>query len=294
MADINFMGRLSNLWSGFVSLWISDVEKRHPEIAYQSAIDSMIEKYGKLKSATAAIMRRREEISARLESERGELAAISADLNAALATGQDELGIVLIQKKNALEASTKLLEQEMEQARTDAQEAKDSLIQVKAEIQKLKDEKDRMLAQMHSAQARLKIQNQLEGLSVDAEVRALDDVTIAFPRGQFTAVMGPSGSGKSTLLNCMAGLDRLTSGTVEIGGVDLRDLSDRDLTILRRTRLGFIFQSFNLLPALTARENITYPLDLSRSRVDPQWFDELIGVLGLRDRLDNRPSSIKE
>jgi phage shock protein A len=176
MADINFLGRLSNLWSGFVSLWITDVEKRHPEIAYQNAIDSMIEKYGKLKSATAAIMRRREEISARLESERSELAAISADLNAALATGQDELGIVLIQKKNALEASLKMLEQEMEQARGDAQEAKDSLIQVKAEIQKLKDEKDRMLAQMHSAQARLKIQNQLDGLSVDAEVRALDNV----------------------------------------------------------------------------------------------------------------------
>ena len=176
MADINFVGRLSNLWSGFVSLWITDVEKRHPEIAYQNAIDSMIEKYGRLKSATAAIMRRREEISARLEKERSELAAISADLNAALATGQDELGIVLIQKKNALEASTKVLDQEMEQASTDAQEAKDSLIQVKAEIQKLKDEKDRMLAQMHSAQARLKIQNQLDGLSVDAEVRALDNV----------------------------------------------------------------------------------------------------------------------
>ena len=121
-------------------------------------------------------MRRREEISARLENERNELAAISADLNAALATSQDELGIVLIQKKNALEASIKVLEQEMEQARTDAQEAKDSLIQIKAEIQKLKDEKDRMLAQMHSAQARLKIQNQLDGLSVDAEVRALDNV----------------------------------------------------------------------------------------------------------------------
>ena len=176
MADINFVGRLSNLWSGFVSLWITDVEKRHPEIAYQNAIDSMIGKYGQLKSATAAIMRRREEISARLENERNELAAISADLNAALATSQDELGIVLIQKKNALEASIKVLEQEMEQARTDAQEAKDSLIQIKAEIQKLKDEKDRMLAQMHSAQARLKIQNQLDGLSVDAEVRALDNV----------------------------------------------------------------------------------------------------------------------
>ncbi len=176
MADINFMGRLSNLWSGFVSLWITDVEKRHPEIAYQNAIDSMIDKYGKLKSATAAIMRRREEIAARLDSERRELESINADLNAALATGQDDLGIVLIQKKNALEASVRTLDQEMEQARADAQEAKDSLMQVKGEIQKLKDEKDRMLAQMHSAQARLKIQNQLDGLSVDAEVRALDNV----------------------------------------------------------------------------------------------------------------------
>ena len=128
--------------------------------------------------------------------------------------------------------------------------------------------------------------------AVGAEVRALDDVTMAFPRGRFTAVMGPSGSGKSTLLNCMAGLDRLTSGTVEIGGVDLRDLSDRELTILRRTRLGFVFQSFNLLAALTARENITYPLDLSRSPVDPQRFDELIGVLDLGDRLDHRPSQL--
>lgn len=176
MAEINFFGRLSNLWSGFVSLWITDVEKRHPEIAYQNAIDSMIEKYGKLKSATAAIMRRREDVAARLERERGELAAVSADLNTALATGQDDLGIVLIQKKNALDASIRTLEQDMEQARTDAQEAKDSLLQVKAEIQRLKDEKDRMLAQMQSAQARLKIQNQLEGLSVDAEVRALDNV----------------------------------------------------------------------------------------------------------------------
>jgi len=176
MAEINFFGRLSNLWSGFVSLWITDVEKRHPEIAYQNAIDSMIEKYGKLKSATAAIMRRREDVAARLERERGELAAVSADLSTALATGQDDLGIVLIQKKNALDASIRTLEQDMEQARTDAQEAKDSLLQVKAEIQRLKDEKDRMLAQMQSAQARLKIQNQLEGLSVDAEVRALDNV----------------------------------------------------------------------------------------------------------------------
>ena len=176
MADINFILRLSNLWSGFVSLWITDVEKRHPEIAYQNAIDSMIEKYGKLKSATASIMRRREDVSARLGRDQQELAAINAGLNVALATGQDELGIVLIQKKNALEASIKSLEQDMEQARTDADEAKSSLVQVKSEIQKLKEEKDRMLAQMLSAEARLKIQNQLEGLSVDAEVRALDNV----------------------------------------------------------------------------------------------------------------------
>jgi phage shock protein A len=176
MNNINLIARLANLWQGFVSLWISDVEKRHPEIAYQNAIDSMIEKYGKLKSATASIMRRREEISARLTSETSELEAIARDLNAALASGQDELGIVLIQKKNALEASIKVLEQDLEQARGDAEEAKTSLLQVKSEIQKLKDEKDRMLAQMHSAQARLKIQNQLDGLSVDAEVRALDNV----------------------------------------------------------------------------------------------------------------------
>ncbi len=176
MATINLIERLANLWSGFVSLWITDVEKKHPEIAYQNAIDSMIEKYGKLKSATASIMRRREEISARLSKDQAELAAINADLNAALATGQDELGVVLIQKKNALEAGIKVLDQDLEQARTDAEEAKSSLLQVKGEIQKLKDEKDRMLAQMLSAQARLKIQNQLEGLSVDAEVRALDNV----------------------------------------------------------------------------------------------------------------------
>ncbi len=176
MATINLIERLANLWSGFVSLWITDVEKKHPEIAYQNAIDSMIEKYGKLKSATASIMRRREEISARLSKDQTELAAINADLNAALATGQDELGVVLIQKKNALESGIKVLDQDLEQARTDAEEAKSSLLQVKGEIQKLKDEKDRMLAQMLSAQARLKIQNQLEGLSVDAEVRALDNV----------------------------------------------------------------------------------------------------------------------
>ncbi len=176
MAQINLIARVANLWQGFVSLWLTDVEKRHPEIAYQNAIDSMIGKYDKLKMATASILRRREDISVRLDKARRELAAVETDLNAALATDQDNLAVVLIQKKNALDAAIAELSAESEQASADAEDAKSSLIQVKNEIQKLKDEKDRMLAQMASAEARVKIQNQLEGLSVDAEVRALDNV----------------------------------------------------------------------------------------------------------------------
>jgi phage shock protein A len=176
MAQINLIARVANLWQGFVSLWLTDVEKRHPEIAYQNAIDSMIGKYDKLKMATASILRRREDISARLDKARRELTAVETDLNAALATDQDNLAVVLIQKKNALDATIAELTAESEQASDDAEDAKGSLIQVKNEIQKLKDEKDRMLAQMASAEARVKIQNQLEGLSVDAEVRALDNV----------------------------------------------------------------------------------------------------------------------
>jgi phage shock protein A len=176
MAQINLIARVANLWQGFVSLWLTDVEKRHPDIAYQNAIDSMIGKYDKLKMATASILRRREDISARLDKARRELAAVETDLNAALATDQDNLAVVLIQKKNALDAAITELTAENTQASADAEDAKGSLIQVKNEIQKLKDEKDRMLAQMASAEARVKIQNQLEGLSVDAEVRALDNV----------------------------------------------------------------------------------------------------------------------
>jgi len=176
MANINFFDRIGNLWSGFLSLWITDVEKRHPEIAYQNAIDAMIEKYSMLKSATASIIRRRQDVEARLKSGTEELASITADLEGAIATGQDDLAVVLIQKKNALDTSVAALKGDMEQAQKDADDAKDSLLQVKGEIDKLKAEKDRMLAQMLSAQARVKIQNQLEGLSVDAEVRALDNV----------------------------------------------------------------------------------------------------------------------
>jgi phage shock protein A len=176
MANNAIFARLSNLWSGFISLWVSDVEKAHPEIAYQNAIASMIQKYTQLKAATGAIIARRQEITARLSEHERELASVSNDLEAALATGQDDLAVVLIQKKNVLDAALLDLRADAEQATADADTAKDSLMQVKTEIDKLKAEKDRMLAQMHSAQARLKIQGQLDGLSVDAEVQALGAV----------------------------------------------------------------------------------------------------------------------
>lgn len=176
MGTINVLGRLGNLWKGFISLWISDVEKRHPEIAYQNAIDSMVVKYTKLKTATASIIRRRQEIESRLQKEQSEYKAITTDLDAAISTNQDDLAVVLIQKKNALEASIASLQADMDLAQKDADDAKSSLLQVKNEIGKLKAEKDRMLAKMQTAQARVKIQEQLEGLSVDAEVQALENV----------------------------------------------------------------------------------------------------------------------
>jgi len=176
MADINFFSRLTNLWRGFVSLWISDIEKNHPEIAYENSINGLTDKYVRLRGATAAIIRRRDEINGRVETARKALTQTSTDLEAALQTNQDDLSIVLIQKKNALEAELAELAAEATQAGTDADDAKNSLLMVKSEIEKLKTEKDRMLAKMQSAQARLQIQSQIEGLSVDAEVQALDKV----------------------------------------------------------------------------------------------------------------------
>jgi putative ABC transport system ATP-binding protein len=126
----------------------------------------------------------------------------------------------------------------------------------------------------------------------DATVRALDGVSVAFEAGRFTAIMGPSGSGKSTLMHCAAGLDTVTSGTVTMGGAELTGLSDRALTRLRRDRVGFVFQSFNLLPTLTAEHNIRLPLELAGRRADPEWFDHLVGVLGLADRLDHLPAQL--
>ncbi|MFG3023395.1 ABC transporter ATP-binding protein [Streptomyces sp. NPDC048254] len=126
----------------------------------------------------------------------------------------------------------------------------------------------------------------------DTAVRALDGVDVAFPAGRFTAIMGPSGSGKSTLMHCAAGLDTLTSGTAWIGDTELGSLDDRRLTLLRRDRIGFVFQAFNLVPTLTVAENITLPLDLAGGRGDPEWIDALVEVVGLRDRLHHRPSEL--
>lgn len=176
MSNNAIFARLSNLWTGFIALWVSDVEKAHPDIAYQNAINSMVEKYAKLKSTTGAIIARRQDITGRLEAKERELAGVAADLETALATNQDDLAVVLIQKKNLLEAAITELRAEAAQAVADADNAKDSLMQVKSEIEKLKAEKDTMLAKMQSAQARIMIQGQLDGLSVDAEVQALGAV----------------------------------------------------------------------------------------------------------------------
>jgi putative ABC transport system ATP-binding protein len=124
------------------------------------------------------------------------------------------------------------------------------------------------------------------------EVRALDGVSATFPSGGFTAIMGPSGSGKSTFLHVLSGLDRPTAGTVRIGGVDVTDLDDRALSRLRRTEVGFVFQSFNLVPSLSASENITLPLRLDGRRPDPDWFEQVVDTVGLADRLHHRPSEL--
>ena len=120
-------------------------------------------------------------------------------------------------------------------------------------------------------------------------MRALDSIDVSFENGQFSAIMGPSGSGKSTLMHCLAGLDRLTSGEVFIEDVNLGTLDDRELTRLRRDRVGFIFQTFNLVPTLNAIENLTLPLDLAAKKVDPGWLDFVVDTLGIRDRLKHKP-----
>ncbi|MDO8107285.1 ABC transporter ATP-binding protein [Isoptericola sp. b441] len=142
-------------------------------------------------------------------------------------------------------------------------------------------------AQIASARGLVKIYGKGE-----AAVRALDGVDVDLARGELTAIMGPSGSGKSTLMHCMAGLDTATAGSIVVDGLDIGRMNQRKLTSLRRTRIGFVFQAFNLIPTLTAEENITLPLDIARAPLDREWFDAVVDAVGLRDRLDHRPSEL--
>ncbi|MFI6471732.1 MULTISPECIES: ABC transporter ATP-binding protein [unclassified Streptomyces] len=126
----------------------------------------------------------------------------------------------------------------------------------------------------------------------ETQVVALDQVTVDFRQGEFTAIMGPSGSGKSTLMHCVAGLDSFSSGSVRIGETELGSLKDKQLTQLRRDKIGFIFQAFNLLPTLTALENITLPMDIAGRKPNKQWLDQVISMVGLADRLGHRPTQL--
>ncbi len=128
--------------------------------------------------------------------------------------------------------------------------------------------------------------------SKTTEVVALNNVSFDLPRGRFVAVMGPSGSGKSTLMHCMAGLDDLTSGDVYIGTENLSAMNEKERTLIRREKVGFIFQAFNLIPTLTAHENMTLPLDLAGSKVDQAWFDQVLDAVGLRSRLSHKPEEL--
>jgi putative ABC transport system ATP-binding protein len=148
-------------------------------------------------------------------------------------------------------------------------------------------------ANQHSAGTAARVVGAVKSYGTDeSRVVALDEVSVEFASGAFTAIMGPSGSGKSTLMHCMAGLDTLTSGQAFIGDTDLASLSDKQRTLLRRDRLGFVFQAFNLIPTLTAEENITLPGDLAGRELDRDWFDTVVGTLKLGDRLDHRPSQL--
>ena len=220
MAGVSFFARLANVWRGFLSIWISDVEKAHPEIAYENAINSMVEKYSGLKKATAAIMRQREDIDGRFKAQKAELARVTLDLDTAVAGGQDDLAVILIQKKNQLSTDVAELQGELQVAMKDTESAKASLVQVQAEIRKLKLEKDNMLAKMASAQARLRIQEQLDGLSVDAEVKALDNV-----RDHIKNVVAEANLGKELSESSLD--ERLTKLRQQSGEANARQELDR-------------------------------------------------------------------
>lgn len=173
---MNIFSRLANLVRGFLSLFVSGLEQQHPEVAYENAINTMVAKYDKLKTATAGLIRLREDAADRLQKALAQQKELAAMLEQAMATGQDDLAVEVIERKDAVDAEIAALEAELEGAQKDVDTAKNALTEVKGEIGKLKAEKDRMLAKMQSAQARTRINEQLEGLSVDAELQALENV----------------------------------------------------------------------------------------------------------------------
>ncbi len=176
MAGNGVLTRLGHLWRGFLALWISDVERRNPEVAYENALGAMVEKYAALKHATAALIRRREELENRFRSRSRQLEVVEQDLQAAVDTSQDDVALLLIQKRQQLSREIVEVRTDLDAAMNEAESAKSALQQVQVEIRNLKAEKDAMLARLRSAEARLRIQEQLDGLSVDADVKALENV----------------------------------------------------------------------------------------------------------------------
>ena len=173
---MGFMSRIYNLWKGFLSIFVGSMEERHPEIAYENAINSMTEKYSKLKSAAAGLIKHRAKLEATIDKNRTELGQVKLDVQTAIDQGDDEVALVLLERQEELESNLSEAERDLEQAAKDADTAKDSLRSVKTEIEKLKRERDKVVAQIKDAEARKQIQEQLDGLSVDDEVKALDNV----------------------------------------------------------------------------------------------------------------------
>lgn len=173
---MGFLNRMYNLWKGFLSIFVGSMEEKHPEIAYENAINGMTEKYAKLKSAAAGLIKHRAKLEASIDKNRAELAQLGLDIETAVDQGDDEVAMVLLEKQGEVEASLAQDESELERAAKDAESAKNSLREIKVEIDKLKREKDRVVAQIKDAEARKHIQEQLDGLSVDDEVKALDNV----------------------------------------------------------------------------------------------------------------------
>lgn len=173
---MGFLTRMYNLWKGFLSIFVGRVEEKHPEIAYENAINAMTEKYAKLKSAAAGLIKHRAKLEAKIEKGRVDLEEVRLQVQVAVDEGEDEVAVTLLERQDELESALAEYERDLEQAAKDADTAKDSLRSIKGEIEKLKRERDKVVAQIKDAEARKQIQEQLDGLSVDEEVKALDNV----------------------------------------------------------------------------------------------------------------------